>query len=644
MRRRLKQRMATTNEMILATLILVTVAFIAMILIVANVLFENSIERSKATDTENANRLTATLNDSLDSVSRLLSLAQQSFAEFDFRDGMAHESVGNILTTLLELNTNAHSAWFIAEPGIHHEDKHCVSEYLQHDGSIMKNSTLVIEGYLKTQEDAPWYYIPLTTGKVHLETLGLYDYGDGLVYNAVISVPIFRGGEIIGVCGVDVVYKDLLDLPSLQAAQNRNVKLISKDMTILHAYNPDHIGKKLTDFQYADIDGMSGAMERVESYAKEVIRPQTQEKAFLYLQPISFGVDPGQDPLYLYISTPLSLLYADAYEIVTALIIVSSICMLCILAVIYFNVRRVILPVRELTRQAQQITEGDFGLEAFGFTDYDPDDKNEVAVLRNAFIKVLHELQENLHTVENRVLERTQELTKLNDYINILVESTANVSIVLDRDLKIVYCSKNYLSLQNIDDFSKIRGKSVESIHEEFTDAAYVTRGRNRLKRILSGEEHLIEDDVVTWPDGTKRMYRIIYSQVKDGDNNFEGLVVVMLDLTDVRIEEAQRRQDDLIHSTKIPCMVWDDRGEIIAVNEEFRRIFDLPADLPPGETDTIFSIIHPEYQSDGQKTSEFRLSVVSSAIINGFAQTNVELRKVDGTPVYYLVNVARIS
>ena len=640
----MRQRLATSSRMILTTLVLVTIAFIAMILIVANILFSNSIERLKKIDTENANRLAASLNESFNSVTKLLSLAQQSFEEFDFHDGMAHESVGNILTTLLDLNPDAHSAWFIAKPGIHHKDRHCVSEYLRRDGSIVMNSCVTIERYLETPETAPWYYIPLETGKAHLEALSRYDYGDGVVYNALISVPIFRDGEVIGVCGIDIIYQEMLDIPALQAEQNRVIKLVSQDMTVLQALHRDSIGKNLIDFQYEDLDGMRRAMERREPYATEIVRPMTHEKAFLYLQPITFGAELEHDPLYLYISTPLSALYADAYEVVFVLIAVSSLCMFCILAIIFLNVRKIILPIRALTRQAQLVTEGDFGLEVFSSPDDDPGDKNEVAVLRHAFIKVLHALRDNLHTVENRVQERTEELAKLNDYINILMESTSNVSVLLDRELRILCCSKSFLSMVSVDDFSDVRGKKLDSMLSGLPDEGYARRSRRRMERILSGETWFTEDDAMTWPDGESRLYRIIYNQVKNDDNNLEGVVIVMLDLTDVRMEEAQRRQDDLINTTKVPCMVWNEKGEIVAINDEFMHVFGLSESLVAEGFDSVFSLIHPELQPDGRRTEETRLTAIENSMNNGFAQVNVQLRKSDGTPVFFLVNAARIS
>ena len=644
MKKGLWRKLPTSSRMILSTLALVAVAFLVMILIVSDILYTDSIERSKITGAENADRLASTLNDRFDSIARLLSLAQQSFEELDFYDGMAHESVGNILTTLLELNPNAHSAWFVAEPGIHHADRYCITEYKWSDGTIVDNSNSLIGERLKTPEKSAWYHVPLATGRAHLETFGIYANGHGYAFKATISVPVFGGDEIIGVCGIDVFYEDMFDMPSFHTERNGVVLLTTQNLAVLHAHDRELVGMNLNDFPLDDMQGLREATMRGEPYSKEVFSPLLNEDIFLHLQPIFFSVDPEHAPLYLHIGTPLSELYADAHGIVVVLATTSTLCMLLILLIIFFSVRRIILPIRALTRQAQQITEGSLWLEGFGSQDSDPDDKNEVAVLRHAFIKVLHALRENLSTVERRVRERTQELTKLNNYINILMDSTSNISMLLDRDLNVLYFGKNALPLLGEGDASNIIGQSLWSLFERFSDRAYVSRGKARLHRILSEKGQFVEDDAVTWPDGTTRMYRIYYNQVSDDNNNFEGLVIVMRDLTDIRQEEAQRRQDDLLNATKVPCMVWDEKGDTIAINEEFIRVFGLPADISAEDDETIFSIIHPETQPDGRRTEDVRSAVIRDALNNGFAQENVRLLRSDGTPLYFMVNAARFT
>jgi len=575
-----------------------------------------------------------------------MSLAQQSFAELDLYDDNAHESIGKILTTLLELNPDAHSAWVAVEPGIHHEDMHCVTEYLQLDGSIAANTFTKIGEYLVDPGAAPWYHEPLRTGKPHIETLRLYDYGNGhgAVYNATISVPILAQGRIIGACGIDVNYKNMLDLLSLQDKQNRVVMLLTQKMTVLHAADNELIGKNLADFAYEDLVGMRGAMSRGEQYVNELLYIRTGEKSLVYLQPIKAGFDEAQEPLYLLISTPLSALYADTYSIVFLHVTAGFICMVFVLAVIFLNIRKIIKPIHTLTRQAQQITAGDYNVDIFGSFDSITDEKNEVAVLRNAFIQVMHALRDNLHTVENRVLDRTQELTKLNNYVKKLMESTTNVSILMDKNFHVLYCSDNLLPLLRVHDFADIKGVPWDSILDRFPDPDYASRGRQRLRRILSGESRFVEDDSMVWLDGSSHLYKIIYSQVRDDDNNLDGIVIVMLDLTDVRQEEAQRRQDDMMHKTTIPCFVLNDKGDIVANNDEFARAFGFPAGMPLEDTGAVFSIIQPEFQPDGRSTDEMRQSIIDSAIKHGFAQTSVQLRKYDGTPVHMLVNAARIS
>jgi len=640
------QKKSTTGRMIFSILVFVAIVFFTMIFIVTNVLFSNSIERSRKMDTEYAHRLTGSLKGSFDNITRLLSLTQQSFAELNFYDGNAHESVGKILTTLLEQNPDAHSAWVVIEPGVHHEDAYCVSEYLRHEGSIIRNSSAMIREYLRAPEQASWYYKPLQTGKTRIETLNLFDNGagDGPVYNAIISVPILGNGEIIGACGIDVVYEDLLDLRSLQSEQDRAVMLISHDMTVLQAHDKDLIGQNLSALMPVYTNGMREAMTRRESYFREIMGPVTQEKTFMHLQPIEVGADTEQEPLYLYIETPLRLLYAEAYEIVFLLVTASSVCMLLLLVFIYKNIRKVMNPILALTRQAQQVTAGDFKLESFGCGEAVPDSIDEVSVLRHAFVKVLQELDDNLHTVENRVLERTLELTKLNKYVKTLMEYTTNVSILLDKDYHVLCYSESLLQCLNLADPSQIKGVKFSSIIDRFPNNDYLTRSNQRIQRILGGEDHFVEDDAVLWPDGSYCQYRITHSRVMDDDDNLEGIVIIMRDLTDIRLEEAQLRQDDLMRSTKVPCMVMSEAGDIVAINEEFTRVFDLPASITAEDADKIYSYTHPEFQPDGQKTEDLRQNVITEALANGFAQADVQLMKRDGTPVHLLINAARIS
>ena len=637
----------TFNRIILTTLIAVTAVFVLMVLFATNALLNKSISNAREIDADNARQVTDSLETSFNNMSKWLRLTQQSLVELDFQSDTADRSADSILMTLMEINQDVHCVWLVLEEGVLNRDSRYIREYLRQGDSITEITSLDLDINLKDTGIAPWYFVPLETGELYLDAANHYDYGlgEGAAYIATISAPILAGGKIIGVCGIDVLYKDILALfHELQERQNRIIMLLSPDMTILQAYDEGLINKNLADFPYKDIESIRGAIAREESYAEETVVPLPGEKAYLYIQPITIDVGSVQQTLHLYISTPISSLNSDSRSILFILISASFVSLLLIIGVIYLNTNRIIQPIKALTNQARLIASGDYAVDLIDYPESELNLKSEIATLQHAFYQMLRALRENLLDVENRVEERTRELNKLNKYIKMLIESTSNISILLDQDLNVLYCSDIYLKLLCAEDSSGIIGKPLHQSHHEASDLDFIERSRVRMARIRAGEASFVEDDSVNWPNGEKRMYRIIYNRVKGDKDDFEGMVVVMRDLTDVRIEEAEHRLNDMLHSTFMPCLVWDEQGDVVAFNREAALSFGLPENLPPEEYNRFYLSIQPETQPDGTKTEDLRQSVIFGAVKNGFAQAIIRLEKSDKTPLFFRVTAARIS
>ena len=652
MRKRRLQRIPTLNMVILATIVSVAVIFTLMILFVANFLFTQSKDNAKAENINNANQISISLRDNLDYMSRLLHLTKQSFAEINFQPGTETTvaSIDNILMSMLDLNPDVHSAWSIFEKGEYYKDKLYTREYVRENGAILKSHSLNAEEISEHPDSAPWYYEPLTTGDTYFTVAELYKYSDDneLVYAATLSMPIFENGKITGVCGIDILYSDIMDMIyNLNQKQNRDIMLLNRDMTILHAYDNALINKNLADFTFKDndLDNLRGAMERGEIYSNEIISPISNEEVFVYLQPISVRVGAYQQPLYLHIGTPLSQLNAEAYGIILMISIAGIFSMLLITGAVFLNANRLVKPIKNLARRSQQVASGDFSDDIFDVSDYRLNTKSEIDNLQRAFNEMLRALQNNLHTVEKRVEERTRNLNKLNSYIALLLENTSNVSMLTDKNLNVLYCSNSYMKLMCLTDMLKIIGKPISEIHRGFTKEEYLAHFKKRLTRMLSGEIQVVEDDAVIWPSDETRLYRIVYRQVKDDDGNFDGVAIIMCDLTDVRIEESEHRVNDMLQSTLIPCFVWDEAGNIVAYNKPSAAMFGISDDLPHERFNELyFSSIQPEFQPDGTKTETVRIKLLHEALDNGFAQFIGRLAKSDGTPIFVSVTVARIA
>jgi len=239
--------------------------------------------------------------------------------------------------------------------------------------------------------------------------------------------------------------------------------------------------------------------------------------------------------------------------------------------------------------------------------------------------------------------KHAQELQKLNNYIKLLIESDTDMFLLFDREMKIAYCSESVLRLMNLKDSGEIIGRTLESFHKTFPDQVYARRSSIRFSRVVSGEDLFIADDVIIWPEFGIRSYRITYKRVLDDNGNFNGIVLHLSDNTNLRQKEAQRRMNDMLYSTLLPCMVWDENGNAIAYNNAASEIFGFPRDFSQADLNNCLLAMQPELQDDGRESETIRQEFIHDALDNGFSTVQGRLKKKDGTPLYFEISAARI-
>ena len=237
------------------------------------------------------------------------------------------------------------------------------------------------------------------------------------------------------------------------------------------------------------------------------------------------------------------------------------------------------------------------------------------------------------------------ETQMLRNYLKILTDNAFSYAFLLDHDGRILYYSDSLLKLAGIPDSETYLGVPiVDAYNEVFDDNYVISEMTRRFNRVMSGENEFSEDDVVSWPTGEKLIYRITYKRVTDLSGGFNGIIVTSRDITDIRLEEAKRRINDLLSTSTIPCMIWDSKGEVIAINADFARTFGESGTLPAEKYGEIYSVIQPELQPDGIPTETARQTILSIAMEKGFSQCTVWLNKNDGTTGCFMVNITRIA
>ena len=649
------QRISTLNKTILFIIFSILAVFCLTVFISANILITHSKNSALIQDREQADYITETVKDNLYFMAGLLNLTQQSLSELDYNSAGAEISVKNILSTMLEFTPNVYCAWLIIEKGMFYADKIFIKEIIKTDGIISEGFNPYTEEELMDQDNNPWYFMPLKTGKDFFDNGYFYDYGtgDGEIFTATLSVPIRINGNIAGVCGVDIRYSDIFDSVHYSEKNNdRTIILLSEDGSILYAFNFGNIGKNIRDFEFENQDFLREVYEYNTEYSGIMLSPFLRQKALVSLRPILFNTGNIYSSFYLYFSTSLKILYSDAIRITSIIIIGAIITMIMIIAIIYKNIKNIIKPIKNLTNYIQKASINNFIMDKneayipFGSLERDGIiyEKNEVIILQHAFVIMLNTLRENFNSVEKQVDERTRDLRELNSYMELIMESASDMFMLIDREMKIIYCSNSVLYLFELKKFNEIIGKPLSYTYELFPDREFTERSIFRFSRIEMGEDWIIEDDIINWPSIGERFYRVTYRRVNDDEEKFGGTVIIFHDVTDVRIEEAERRMSDMLYSTQLPCMVLNREGQVLAYNNETISVFGYPGNKVFVNINDIISDTHPLLQPNGGKTGEMWEEFINEAIERGFSRITLQLKKNDGEPIYFAISAARIS
>ena len=255
------------------------------------------------------------------------------------------------------------------------------------------------------------------------------------------------------------------------------------------------------------------------------------------------------------------------------------------------------------------------------------------------------ETNESPRTAENRSIKYTQEINELKGYIKVITDNTVSYALLLDPDGKILYYSDSLLNLAKIPDNNSLIGIQILDAYEMiFSDKEIMDKARRRFSRVMSGENEFYEDDIVAWSSGEKRFYQITYKRIADEKNGFNGIFIFALDITNIRLEEANRRMNDLLQSAKLPCLIWDETGRITAFNKEAASTFGTSEDLSLDEFNNFYFSIQMEQQPDGRKTETIRQNVIRKALEKGFSQAVVWKQNAAGTRICFTVNITRIA
>ena len=228
---------------------------------------------------------------------------------------------------------------------------------------------------------------------------------------------------------------------------------------------------------------------------------------------------------------------------------------------------------------------------------------------------------------------RLDEVLRINSYLNLLLNSTGSIFLLLDQNGNILYCNDRISKLMGVKNINEIIGKPLRDMKGIYEDKAFYERCVERYMRLLAGEDDFTEDDVIDWPGIGRRIFQISNKRLNDEKGDFLGIALILHDVTEMRIQEENRRILERVQNTQMPCMIWDEKGDVIEYNQEARNFFGF-SDDSPYDAPRIITAIQPERQQDGEKTENIRQVFINDTLEKGYSRLEVLLQKTDGTPL----------
>ncbi|MDR2095769.1 MAG: response regulator [Treponema sp.] len=199
--------------------------------------------------------------------------------------------------------------------------------------------------------------------------------------------------------------------------------------------------------------------------------------------------------------------------------------------------------------------------------------------------------------------ERRLRYEKREKYLNLVLEHISNIIILLDGDGCFLYCSHTFLDFLAVDHFNLIKGRNIEQVHEICADRKLVERAVEHFRRTRAEHKTIVDTiRIDSSGKGGYRDYSVSSTPLMDGGGDFDGVVIIFQDVTDLLRTESDERTRVMLDATPLACTFWDEEGNIVDCNQECLALFEVSS---KEEFFKKFNSFSPVFQSDGNVSVE---------------------------------------
>jgi PAS domain S-box-containing protein len=147
------------------------------------------------------------------------------------------------------------------------------------------------------------------------------------------------------------------------------------------------------------------------------------------------------------------------------------------------------------------------------------------------------------------------EQSKQEKYLNMMLENSSNIIILMDGTGHFVYCTNTFLKIAGIQNFGLIDGLHFSEVFRKFNNPAFSQHSDKYIAQALEEKQTIQNEEVLDINNtGELRIYNTNTTAMRDAAGNVEGIMILFHDITENQrtkdaAEAANRAKSDFLAS-----------------------------------------------------------------------------------------------